>query len=34
MTNGDYNRQWNVLEKTYLMNLIKERLCYVSLDFL
>jgi len=27
-------RQWNMLEETYLMNVIKERCCYTSLDYL
>jgi len=27
-------RHWNMMEETYLMNLIKERLCFISLDFL
>ena len=26
-------RSYNVMEETYLMNDVKERLCYVSLDF-
>jgi len=27
-------RHWNVMEETYLMNNIKERLCYISLSYL
>jgi len=27
-------RQWNMMEETYLVNIIKERLCYVSLNFM
>jgi len=27
-------RQWNMTEETHLMNIIKERLCYVPLNFL
>lgn len=26
-------RHWNVMDETYLMNLVKERLCFVSTDF-
>lgn len=27
------HRHWNVQDETYLMNIVKERLCYVSLDY-
>jgi actin-related protein 6 len=27
-------RQWNMMDESYLINLIKEGLCYVSLDFM
>jgi hypothetical protein len=30
-TNRD--RTWNMMEDTFLVNIVKERMCYVSLDF-
>ncbi len=27
-------RHWNMMDETWLINIIKERLCYISLDFL
>jgi len=29
-----YIRAWNMMEETFLMNVVKERLCYVSLNFM
>jgi actin-related protein 6 len=27
------HRQWNMMDETYLMNHVKEKLCYVSSDY-